>query len=339
VCSSDLANSLYNDQNEISSLDREWVKTELGEKVSLIISKFEETKIPDAITLLAANSMGCLTEVLEIKILLEIIQFDLTKLAFSDKKWDIFRDIYKNPKFNSDIIFLYEIIKKLKTNFFDSFTFISNQSKTKNMLLQEFDKKLNEFKKLHNKNKEIPRLFDGELWNKLKNIRNNGELQSKYKDIFKTDKSIVKLIYQDKKEILKWADSNYLNSTTINDFIKKLVNLYSSKIIFEDNNLFDLTNKFNTNFMKVLTTGTLEEKIIRSFIYGRPNQLTYSSTILPLASTGGAGGGSNATIGGGGGNGGSGGIGSGGGGAGALDGGTGRVGGDGGEGIVIITCI
>ena len=28
--------------------------------------------------------------------------------------------------------------------------------------------------------------------------------------------------------------------------------------------------------MKVLTTGTLEEKIIRSFIYGRPNQLTYS---------------------------------------------------------------
>jgi hypothetical protein len=70
-----------------------------------------------------------------------------------------------------------------------------------------------------------------------------------------------------------------------------------------------------------------------------PNQLTYSSTILPLASTGGAGGGSNATIGGGGGNGGSGGIGSGGGGAGALDGGTGRVGGDGGEGIVIITCI
>jgi hypothetical protein len=270
------ANSLYNDQNEISSLDREWVKTELGEKVSLIISKFEETKIPDAITLLAANSMGCLTEVLEIKILLEIIQFDLTKLAFSDKKWDIFRDIYKNPKFNSDIIFLYEIIKKLKTNFFDSFTFISNQSKTKNMLLQEFDKKLNEFKKLHNKNKEIPRLFDGELWNKLKNIRNNGELQSKYKDIFKTDKSIVKLIYQDKKEILKWADSNYLNSTTINDFIKKLVNLYSSKIIFEDNNLFDLTNKFNTNFMKVLTTGTLEEKIIRSFIYGRPNQLTYS---------------------------------------------------------------
>jgi hypothetical protein len=270
------ADFLYNDYNEISSVDREWVKTELGQKVSLIISKFEETTIPDAITLLAANSMGCLSEVLEIKILLEIIQFDLTKLAFSDKKWNIFRDIYKNPKFNSDIIFLYEIIKKLKNNFSDSFTFISNQSKTKNILLQDFNKKLNEFKKLNNKNKEIPKIFDGELWNKLKNIRNNGELQTKYTDIFKSDKSTFNLIYQDKKEILKWADSNYLNSKMINDFIKKLSKLYSSKIIFEDSNLFDFTNKFNTNFMKILTTGTIEEKIIRSFIYGRPNQFTYS---------------------------------------------------------------
>ena len=270
------ANSLYNKYYDFVSLDREWVKTELGVKVSSIISKFEEITISDAITLLAASSMGCFNEVLEIKILLETIQFDLTKLAFSDKKWNIFRDIYKNPKFNSDIIFLYEIIKKLKNNFINSFTFISNQSKIKNILLLEFDKKLNEFKKLNNKNKEIPKLFDGELWNKLKNIKNNGELQSKYKDIFKKDKSIVQLIYKDKKNIFKWADSNYLNSTIINDFIQKLIKLYSSKIIFEDNNLFNFINDNNTNFMKILTTGTLEEKIIRSFIYGRPCQFTYS---------------------------------------------------------------
>ena len=70
-----------------------------------------------------------------------------------------------------------------------------------------------------------------------------------------------------------------------------------------------------------------------------PNQLTYSSTVLPFASTGGSGGGSNITAVGGGGNGGAGGIGSGGGGSGAIDGGTGRVGGSGGPGIVIITCI
>ena len=270
------ADSLYNNQNEISSGDREWVKTELGEKVSLIISKFEETKIPDAITLLAANSMGCLNEVLEIKILLEIIQFDLTKLAFNDKKWNIFREIYKNPKFNSDIIFLYEIIKKLKTNFPDSFNFITSQSKTRIMLLQKFNKKLDEFKKLNNKNNEIPKIFDGELWNKLKNIRNNGELQSKYTDIFKSDKSTINLIYQDKNDIVKWANSNYINSTIVTEFIKKLGKLYSSKIIFENGNLFDFINDFNTNFMKILTTGTLEEKIIRSFIYGRPYQFTYS---------------------------------------------------------------
>jgi len=270
------ANSLYNKHFDFLSLDREWVKTELGEKVSLIISKFEETTIPDAITLLAANSMGCLNEVLEIKILLEIIQFDLTKLIFNEKKWNMFRDIYKNPKFNSDIIFLYEIIKKLKTNFPNSFNFTIYQSKTKNMLLQEFNRKLNQFKKLNLKNKEIPKLYDGDIWNKLKNIKNNGELQSKYTDIFKNDTLTLNLIYQDKNDIAKWADSNYLNPTIINQFIKKLGKLYSSKIIFENSNLFNFINDFNTNFIKILTTGTLEEKIIRSFIYGRPYQFTYS---------------------------------------------------------------
>jgi hypothetical protein len=83
-----------------------------------------------------------------------------------------------------------------------------------------------------------------------------------------------------------------------------------------------------------------------------PNQLTYSSTVLPFASTGGSGGGSNITISGGGGggatnnasgtftggNGGNGGYGSGGAGGGGSYNGTGGTGGRGGDGIVIITC-
>ena len=68
-----------------------------------------------------------------------------------------------------------------------------------------------------------------------------------------------------------------------------------------------------------------------------PNQLVYSFTEFPFATSGGGGGGSNVTVSGGGGNGGAGEIGSGGGGSGAIDGGTGRVGGRGGDGIVFIT--
>lgn len=68
-----------------------------------------------------------------------------------------------------------------------------------------------------------------------------------------------------------------------------------------------------------------------------PQNLTYSFTEFPFATTGGSGGGSNTTISGGGGNGGNGEIGSGGGGSGAIDGGTGRVGGRGGHGLVIIS--
>lgn len=73
------------------------------------------------------------------------------------------------------------------------------------------------------------------------------------------------------------------------------------------------------------------------YITATPNQLTYASTRQPLLSTGGSGGGANATLGGGGGNGGNGQIGCGGGGSGAIDGGTGRTGGRGGDGLVLIT--
>ena len=272
------ANSLYNSEIEISASDNKWVKTELGQKVSQIISKFEETTISDAITLIAAKAMGCFTEILEIKTLLEIIQFDLTKLAFNDKKWNKFNSIYKKPTFNSDIIFLYEIIQKVKSHFIDSFTFITNQSKTKVMLERDFSEKLNKFKKLIRKNNEIPYNFNGELWNKLKNSQNIGELQLKYKDILKSDKSTINLIYKDSDEINNWAKSNYLNPIIISDLFKKLGKLYLNKIIFDNIGFLDFDNNFNTNYMKLLTTGTIEEKIIRSYLYGRPNQFTYSIT-------------------------------------------------------------
>jgi hypothetical protein len=61
---------------EIELSNRMWVKTELGQKVCELMSKFEIT-ISEAIILISAKAMDCLTEVLEIKTLLEIIQFDL----------------------------------------------------------------------------------------------------------------------------------------------------------------------------------------------------------------------------------------------------------------------
>ena len=81
------ADSLYGGTSlyEFESKNRIWVKTELGQKVCELINKFETT-IPDAITLISAKAMDCLTEVLEIKTLLEIIQFDLKKIKSLNKR-------------------------------------------------------------------------------------------------------------------------------------------------------------------------------------------------------------------------------------------------------------
>ena len=51
-----------------------------------------------------------------------------------------------------------------------------------------------------------------------------------------------------------------------------------TKYIYEDNEVLKWASSFNSNYTKLLTTGKIEEKIIRSFIYGRPYQFTYSLT-------------------------------------------------------------
>ena len=220
--------------------------------------------------------MDCLTEVLEIKTLLEIIQFDLKKIMPNSIKWDKFISIYKKAPFHSDLIFLYEIINKIKEYFSDSFTFSTNQSKTKVLLDQHFNETLNKFKKLKLKNKEIPTNFDSNLWNKFSNLQNNGNLQRKYKKVLQLDKSTSNLILINKNKIDNWANSNFLNPYVISKLIEKLGKLYLTKIIFEENQVFTWANDLKINYMKHLTTGTIEERIIRSFIYGRPFQFSFS---------------------------------------------------------------
>jgi hypothetical protein len=280
------ANSLYYNTYEKLYVDRNWVKTELGQKISEITSKFENT-IPEALTFIAASAMGCLTEILEINLLLNKLQYDLTKLLpdtdklslnQKNKNWNNFYSIYKKPNYNSDIIFLYEIIQKIKKYFSDSFIFTTQKSKTKVILDQHFKDQLNKFKKLSDKYNEIPSNFDGDLWNKLSTLKNNGNLQSKYEDILKTDKSSINLIYKDNDQIIKWANLNNLNSNLIINFIKELGKLYLNKIFYDKNEFFIWANDLNINFMKHLTIGTIEERIIRSFIYGRPFHFTYTLT-------------------------------------------------------------
>ncbi len=271
------ADMLYNYFMEVDAQNRQWVKSELGQKVSQLSSKFMMS-IPDLITIISSAAMNCLTEVIEIKIMLEILGSNFAGL--SNIEWTKFKSIYKNPNFDSDIIFIYEIIKKIKYYFSDLLTFTTNQSGTKIMIEQHFDTVLKNFKQKSRENDETTTDFDGVLWNKLATLKNNGKLDSDSKKVLLADSSTSNIfhsnLFKKDNEINKWAETNYFNPYVIKEFIKRVGDFYLTKYIFEDNEVLKWATGFNSNFMKNLTTGKIEERIIRSWIYGRPYNFTYS---------------------------------------------------------------
>lgn len=271
---------------------KKFVKTELAVNVLKIKKDFNLEKINDCITLIAASSMDCLKEVLEIKLFLDLLLVNgycnLSKLMNKNKNWIDFRKTYISPEYNSDIIFIYNIIKKLKLRFSNLIVFNINKSinNINNKLNIYIDEQINNFKKITKKNNEPTKEFNGEKWNKLKNLQINGKLNSEKKEIYINDISTFKFLFNDikyyEKEIKEWADNNYFDSDIILNFIYNLASFYLGKLDkYFDNNVIQWSKNFSSNFNKCLTDNTIEEKIIRSFLYGNPIQFTfYDSNIL-----------------------------------------------------------
>ena len=271
---------------------RKFVKTELAVNVLKIKKDFDLERINDSITLISASSMNCLKEVLEIRIFLNLLLVNgycnLSKLMNENKKWDDFRRTYISPEYNSDIIFIYNIIKKIKLRFNNLIVFNISKSinNINNRLNIYVNKQIDDFKKIIKKNNEPTKDFNGEKWNKLKILQVNGKLNSDKKEIFINDKTTSEFIFNDikyyEKEIKDWANNNYFDSDIIFNFIYKLGSFYLGKLDKYFNNDVILWSKnFSSNFNKCLTDNTIEEKIIRSFLYGNPIQFTFiESNIL-----------------------------------------------------------
>jgi hypothetical protein len=257
--------------------DLKYVKTELAHHALIFKKDFKLNNISDSITLITASSMGCLEEVLEIKLFLDLIQNLPNNLVKENKNWDEFKIFYTCPENNSDILFIYNIIKKIKSKFNYLLVFNINKSVNKNLDLY-IDNQIKSFKELFKKSKQPPKNYDGTKWNNLLNFRINGSLQSKKKDLFMNESSTIESIFNDielnRKEIESWADISYFNSDIIIQFIKKLASLYLNNIDKYNHQTILWSKNFSTNFNNCLTDYTIEEKILRSFIYGNPTQFT-----------------------------------------------------------------
>ncbi len=262
---------LYNTPANIITPNFEFVKSELGEKLCGL-----EFTIADAITLISASAMGCLTEVYEVKVFIEVVS-SIGSLVNPNCTWKKFRETYGN--INSDLVFAYNLIKKIRKNFPDLFVFNIGSQRFLSLLKQHYQTIITQFKKYVQKHKEPPSGYDVNLWNKLNKMKNAGTLELEAENVLKSDKSTLQIILNNietnKEKIIQWADRNYFSGNVIINFLNKLGEYYLFKPIVDNNLVLEWAKGFNSNFNKYLSEYTMDEKIIRSFLFGKQYQFTF----------------------------------------------------------------
>ena len=250
---------LYQSDADISNLDaRFYVKSEIGDIIDTFtdesnLTNYLEISEQDIVTLLAARALGCFDQVFEIIIFLLTINNSVSSIIADGVNFNKFYKIYND---HSDIISIYHIIQKFKKEF--KYLFTLNKKYNDDTLLKKFIIE-------YDKSIYPPKYFNDKLWNDLVQLNVNNTLHEKFNDT--NDKyNIVSDNYKD--SIIKWCTNNYINSNTMIKFVDKI---QSSKEIY---NLITKVSIINQeNFEKY--DNNIEDKIIRAFIYGRPNQYAF----------------------------------------------------------------
>jgi hypothetical protein len=254
------------------------IKTELAtyiEGLNKLIDFRSENTVNDMITIISSIAMGCFNEVYMILIFLRIIENKLETMVREGYKWKQFKDRHGSQK--SEILFIYNIIKDFKDMFKNLLVF--NQVKLTKKLDSIYQDKKDQFVVLHNKNKEpSDNNFDVNLWSKLAKAKTEGNLEKEYKEIFKDEDFTKKFIRDDinnnEEDIIKWCNNYCINSKIILKFLNEMVKKYP-ETFDKNNNNYKWAESLQPNFNRLLTDGTIDEKIIRSFIYGRPTNFCY----------------------------------------------------------------
>jgi len=278
------AEQFLDHHSDSMNVERIYLKSELAKPIRNLQKNLTLDNMEDAITIFAARAMGCFTQVLELRLFIEVMGMTNMKALVNESiNFTKFKEIYGNSNIKSDLIFIYNIIKSFKNRFSNLLVFNLDNNTIKSLTDTVADTNINTFKKYIKMGYTIPPSnFDANLWNKLFTKNKNGELEKAKDNVFRTDKSIYDILEKDIKrnesDIIKWCNNNYINSELIVSFLNKLGTYYLVNNIGKttDDNPLEFADKFESNFMKFLTQHTIDEKIIRSFLYGRPSQFTYS---------------------------------------------------------------
>jgi hypothetical protein len=262
----------------ILDFNGKYIKSELGniitdinKKIGLVSKSFDLNSL--SLILIASYGMGCFTQVYCLIVMLDLLGLDIYKL-FNIKsmkdKLDI-TNIYKNMNINSELLIIYNIIEKFKKNFSELIIFnITSQSS--NLLNNE--NVINEFIKIRKHHNKPPIYYDMDVWNELNKLYLNNDLQNTNLQINKNN--VFNEIVALQHKIINWCKSYNIDSKIMLNFLKRLGKNYGVNPMLYNNQseIFKSIDKliFN-NYNKFLTTNSIDEKIIRSFIYGYPEQI------------------------------------------------------------------
>ena len=228
-------------------------KTILG---NIILKNMRDiNNINEAFIIYYGNKYNCYNDIIEINNFLNIINYSLVELINKNITWDEFKQVYKN--YNSDIIFIYDLIYLIKNNFKNLFTNIIN---IKSTIINSIDNIKTHFINNNFNN------YDIKLFNKLNELKNNGTFNLKYKILIFNSKYIQNIFKNHIKlnMISSWCDRNLFNENKILLILKKmcssLFKITNNDIIINNNFIYNQINK---------------DIILKSYLYSYKDQIAY----------------------------------------------------------------
>ncbi len=274
---------IFMNESDINLNMANYIKTELADfiiELSPDISKYlgiiDKGLINQyCLTIMASVGMGCYNEVVELIILTTELNMNLGNIyGGSFFNWNSFktknRYLLKN-NIDSDLIFLHIIIKKIKEKFGNLIYY--NES----IKQSEFNILYNKFKKNY---KEPNDNYSSYIWNNLTMLSNTGRLEEGFNELYNNinESNVIDIlennIVKNEKIIKEWCELYELNFNVIINFIKKL-SIFNWNDNLIKNEVFRTIRKMDNSFNRLLTTNTIEEKIVRSFLYGTPYNYTF----------------------------------------------------------------
>jgi hypothetical protein len=270
---------ITHDYNQLYKTQYEDVTFKVSELGKAVLEFKSSNNINETILYISSYNMNCFSTIFEINILLNIIP--------DNNIQNLYISSFKSNS-QSDLIDIYNIIKRFKQQFNHLLVFNLTTNKLKSLLKMHkyiiYD--LINMKK--QKNHKI--ISDINLYNKFSSLYNNYNSEKEYwnfhNDIDIENNAFFKLIISSKKfkesisndinnNIDKWCYENNINNIIFREFLLKLINSYCNFDILNFD-LFIEKHHLDINLIKYLTTNTIEEKIIRAYMYAYPNNIAFN---------------------------------------------------------------